>query len=295
MTKLATIGADVPPDLMAATGRYAGPLGWNIDRRFPRAEQWLENKYPLWAFSILEDWAAGALDYLGAVVFSRSDDSAHRLYYYVSELRRRGLLAGLEPIVFDVARIERPTSETHSIASVRRLAERLGVSDKALEQGIRETNTRRVTPSRVAGSGPICLLGGSAPPDHRLHRVIEKSGWMAVGETLGENWRRLGARVMESTGDPAAAIGHQIHAEQVGSRAFFDRSHALVAEVQTNAAKAVVLWYIEEDEAQIWHLPAQRKALEAAGIPTLVLTRCDWHFTDDAAPKITSFLTERAI
>jgi hypothetical protein len=38
----------------------------------------------------------------------------------------------------------------------------------------------------------------------------------------------------------------------------------------------VVLWQIEEDEAQAWHLPAQRAALASEGLPALVMTRRDW-------------------
>ncbi len=94
MTEIATIGADIPLDLLNATGRFAGPLNWHIDRPTPRADAWLESKFTPWARSIVEDWAEGHFDGLGEVIFSRSDDTSQRLYYYICELRARGLLGG---------------------------------------------------------------------------------------------------------------------------------------------------------------------------------------------------------
>ncbi len=287
---LASIGADLPQDLLAATGRYSGPLAWNVDRPLPRAEQWLESKFAPWAFSIVEDWAAGAFDGLRTIIFSRSDDSAHRLYYYVEELRRRGLLAGPEALVFDVAKIARPSSAEHMIASVRGLARRLDLSDAALERGIADTNARRAQATRSAALTLTCLLAGSPPPDRRLHAVIEAAGWGAVGHTLGEAWSHLGAAVAEKSGDPAAAIGRQLYAAQLGQRGFFDRGATLVREARAANASAVVLWCIEEDETQVWHIPEQRKALESAGLPALVLTRCNWRANDGVDVKISTFL-----
>jgi hypothetical protein len=57
-----------------------------------------------------------------------------------------------------------------------------------------------------------------------------------------------------------------------------------------SGAQAVVLWQIEEDEAQAWHLPAQRAALAGEGVPALVMTRRDWLARDGAADEIAAFL-----
>lgn len=286
---IATVGPDIPQDLLEATGRYAGPLGWTIDRDFPRAEQWMESKFPLWAKSILEDWAAGAFDHLETVVFSRSDDSAQRLYYYVCELQRTGLVRGPEAILFDVARIARETSAAKTVASVRALAERLGVNDDALEQAIFDCNRRR-DPAVTETDGKVCLLAGTAPPDDRLHATIVATGWQAAGDTLPAVWRRLGPPVAEGTGDPAAAIGAQLHEDRVGPRGWFDRGAALLGEVRAANAERVVLWYAEEDEAEVWHLPERRRALAEAGIPALVLTRRSWRDDDGVAAEIAEFL-----
>ncbi|HEU4652163.1 MAG TPA: hypothetical protein VFS49_12190, partial [Croceibacterium sp.] len=71
-----------------------------------------------------------------------------------------------------------------------------------------------------------------------------------------------------------------------------DAGAALRRAVGDSGAAAVVLWQIEEDEAQAWHLPVQRAALAAAGVPSLVMTRRDWLARDGVADEIVAFLQE---
>lgn len=290
MTMLASVGPELPLDLLLATGRYAGPLRWNVERAMPNAGKWLEAKFPPWAFSILEDWAQGALDELETVVFSRANDAAQRLYYYVCELQRRGVLAGPRPIICDVARIPRATSLARDVAAVARLARHLGLDAEHIEAGIAEANARRMVRSAPEPKRPVCLLKGTPPPDTRLHAIIAGQGWHASGQTLLEEWSDPGARVEEASGDPFAALGRAMHARATGSRGFHDRGEALRAEVSARSAKAVILWFAEEDETEIWHLPEQRRALESAGIPLLTLTRRDWACGDGVEAEIVPFL-----
>ncbi|WP_148274863.1 hypothetical protein [Novosphingobium sp. PP1Y] len=285
---IASVGPELPLDLLQATGRYAGPLGWNVDRDMPLAAQWLESKFPRWSFSILEDWAIGALDSYEAVVFSRANDAAQRLYYYVCELQRRGAIGGPRPLICDVARIARGSSLDHAVSAIGKLADQLGVDDAALEQAIVAGNRHRV--QAHAPEGRLCLLGGTAPPDRRIHAMIEAAGWVPAGPTLADQWSDAGPVVVENTGDPHAALGQAMHARHGGGRGFFARGEAIVEAVQTNGAEAVVLWFAEEDETEIWHLPEQRQALEAAGIPLLSLTRRDWRANDGVDAQIAGFL-----
>lgn len=289
MTMIASLGPDIPHPLLAATGRYAGLIGWNVDRDFPRASQWLESKFPLWAFSVVEDWASGAFDHLDAVVFSRGDDAAQRLYYYLCELKRRGLVGGPEPLILDVARIPRPGSEQRCIDAVRKLAQRLDLADDAVEQAIAAGNAA-LSP-QPAGEGPLrCLLGGTLPPDGRLHAAVAAAGWQARGETMPEAWGYLRGPVESGTGDPAAALGRYVHRVNAGARSFHDRAGRTVA--RAAGCGAAVLWYAEEDEAEVWNLPDQRRALDQAGVPVLVLTRRSWRLDDGAAQEIAAFLKE---
>ena len=105
-----------------------------------------------------------------------------------------------------------------------------------------------------------------------------------------ETWTQLGAQVDASRGDPLAALALQVHDDPEGPRSFADAGAALGGAVAASSAAAVVLWQIEEDEAQAWHLPAQRAALDSAAVPSLILTRRDWLARDGAAEEISVFL-----
>lgn len=287
MKPIASLGPDLPVELLAATGRYAGPLSYDADRPTPRAEQWLESKFAPWAFQILENWAADGLDDLEAVVFSRADDSAQRLYYYVCELRRTGVLAGPEPIILDVAHIPRATSVERNIAALRRLAERLGVEETALEAAM---VGGEVPPSLPPG--PVCLMAGTLPPDRRLHEAIEAQGWAPAGRTLPESWAARTSPVEAESGDAFERLGQRIHVARGGPRAFEDRAAALRARIAQEHARAAVVWLCEHDEAEAWHAPALRRVLDAEAIPHLMLVRRDWRATDGAVEEVAVFLSE---
>ena len=288
MKQIASLGCDLPIALLEATGRYAGPLGYDVDRPTPRAEKWLESKFAPWAFQILEDWASGALDHLDMVVFSRGDDTAQRLYYYVCELRRTGSIAGPEPIMMDVAHIKRASSLDRTIAAVRRLADRLGVAEEALARSIEPAEA----PPRAGLTGPVCLIEGTLPPDRRLHDAVQACGWTALGDTLPDSWSARAPHEGPADGDAFARLGRHIHAATSGPRSFGDRVAALRARVTDTKAGAVLLWFCEHDEVGAWQSLPMRRALEAENVPHLLLVRRDWRGRDGVAGEISAFLAE---
>ena len=288
---IALAGPNLPHEVLAAAGCHAGPVPLDLARETPRAQQWLESKFAPWAFPLVEGWAAGDFDHLDAVLFSRAEDTSQRLYYYLCELQRRGLVGGPRPLIFDVAKIPRPSSREHTVAAVRKLAAELGVSDAQLEEAIAEANVARLM-AGAAPEGRTCLLHGTPPPDQRLHQAIAAAGFAAVGPTLEQSWLQPGPPVAEGSGDPAAALGAQLHARAEGSRSFADPSARLRADIAASKAAAVILWRIEEDEAQTWQLPAERRVVDELGLPALVLTRRDWFARDGAADEITAFLKD---
>jgi hypothetical protein len=287
---IASFGPCLPLDLLEATGRHAGQLPWLLGEPTPRADQWLESKFPVWSRSIVEQWATGRFDELDAVVFSRGDDAVQRVYYYICELQRRRLIGGPQPIIFDLAQIPRATSEAHTIASVRRLAAMLEIDDAALEVSIARLNARRAATSALRGDGPACLIAGTPPPQRLLHDAVVTAGFAAVGPTLAEAWSSPGRRVDEASGDPAATIGRQVFARSNDRRGFLDLGEETAARAREAGASAAVLWYSEEDEARVWELPRVRDALATLGVPALVMTRRDEAGADGASEEIRAFL-----
>lgn len=286
---IAHVGPNLPQDLLRATGRHSGPLEFDAERATPAADRWMESKFAPWARAILESWADGEYDGIGQVVFSRADDSAQRLYYYLCELQRRGLVGGPEPLILDIAKVPRASSVARTEYSLRQLADRLGVNETALAGAIEACNAERTRQEPVS-AGRRCLLAGTPPPDRRLHEAAARAGYTALGPTLRDTWARLGASVDAAGGDPLAALARQVHSDPSGPRSFVDPRVALQHAIAESGAEAVVLWQIEEDEAQAWHLPAQSAALADAGLPALVMTRRDWLARDGAADEIVTFL-----
>jgi hypothetical protein len=319
------VGLDIPPDLLSAPGRVSCHLPWRKHASTPRASSWLETSFPGWAFSIVEDWAAGAFESFQHVVFSRGDDASHRLYYYICELQRRGRIGGPQPLVFDVAKIPRKSSCDHSVLALRRLMQQLGVSDEQLVEGISRANRLRElfkrlrhargAPGRVyeklvraslfedvsglldnfspGAAGPedkTVVLVGSAPPDDSLHRAVEGAGWTVVDELYDRSLYRLGDLVTLDPAHPAKGVVARWLDQSSGKRGFADPAQCIAGSLGSRKVDAAVIWSMREDEALAWRVPSQRAALAAAGIPTLVLTARSWNVDDGAAGEIDSFL-----
>ncbi|WP_165357527.1 2-hydroxyacyl-CoA dehydratase family protein [Sphingosinicella sp. CPCC 101087] len=319
-------GLELPEDLLAAFGT-AAHLPWVPDRPTPRADAWLEPSFPGSARSVLEDWADGRFDFLERVLFTRGDDVSQRLYYYVCELQRRGEIGGPTPLIFDLAKIGRPTSLEHSVAATRRLCDSLGVDAARLEQGIETANLRRRALARLdsdrrAGGSLYerigraslfspevfsvvpddlpaqtfrgqMLLAGSAPPDDRLHVAVERQGWTVAAELHERALDRLGPELVVG-GDPVLAVAGRAHASPLGARSFVDRAQWLLDKARRCRADAVILWLASEEEALVWHVPRQRRLLEEAGIPVLVLADRRWDASDGAAEEIAEFIGRMA-
>lgn len=153
------LGEDIPMELVRAAGaaglQLAGlQLAEQLARQqpggppaaegtTPHADRYLETSFPPAVRSTVEAWLTGAFDFLDSVIFSRSNDSIQRIYYYLCELQRRGLTQGPRPLLYDLAKIPRPSSRRHTRLATRRLANELGVNTEALPEAIRVRNRRR--------------------------------------------------------------------------------------------------------------------------------------------------------
>ena len=112
-----------------------------------------------------------------------------------------------------------------------------------------------------------------------------------VSELHVHSLMRHGAAV-DAGSDAARALARHVVGNSVGPRSFCDRSAAIVRAARDAEARGVILWLTREEEALGWHVPAQRRALEAAGIPALVMTSRDWRAADGAGDAIVKFVRE---
>ena len=321
---LGYVGLDIPPDLLLAAPSGCCHLPWRVSQHTPVAEQWLESTFPIWARTVLEDWAAGRFDCFAQVVFTRGEDVSQRLYYYVCELQRLGKLAGPRPRIFDIARIERASSQRYTESALRALATELQLSSEQLRDGIVRANELRalfaqwrvanrssgsryerlVRASLYADVRPLgagweeappafrgrLLLAGSSPPDDRIHRCVESRGWLVAQEYYGRDLCRLGEPVDPAAADPIAAIARGWLRQRFLIRDAAHSAARLLERVSAARADAVLLWCAREDEALVWQVPALKRALQERGIASLILGARSWDFEDGAAEEVQAFL-----
>ncbi len=326
------VGAEVPVELIIAAGAYPLCLPSFADRATPAAGQYLESSFAPAVSSITEQYLQGELDFLDAIILPRSNDSAQRVYYYLCELQRTGLKRGPALLIYDLAKIPRDTSSSHSQQATQQLAGQLAVDMAALPAAIAQRNRRRRliadlmqlrhSTASVSGTfaeqlsraadlcsadqfdsalqvwlaqphdgmlGPRLLLAGSAPPDERLHRAVESAGGNVVAE-LGEHRSCVVALPVVAANGGYAALAQHYQQLTCGPRAFVDRAAQLLDAARAARVDGVILWLIEQEEALIWDLPAQRDALQAAGVPLLSLVRRSWNADDGALDDITKFV-----
>ena len=322
------LGSDVPVALIAAAGALPLRLRGAAGAGTPRADQYLESAYSPESRAVAEQWLRGELDFVDAVVFARTDDSAQRLYYYLCELQRRGLCAGPRPLLFDIANLARPMSADYTRESTHRLARELGVSDSALGHALNRVSRREGLADQVRAQ-----RAATAPLPGSLAWAWQRASecdWREDFDALTTRWlehapRLTGARRLVLAGDPSpdgavhraieAAGGSVVadlseslpdttpatptHIDSIADQARARRSPVLamresrewVATCARGArADAVLFWLIEEDESMPWEIARQMRHLAAAGIPALLLSRQPWQAGEDALTRVREFI-----
>ena len=319
------VGSDIPVELIDASEAFAVRLPSAADRDVSAADRYLESRFAPQVSSIMQQYLQGEFDFLDAIVLSRGDDSAQRLYYYLTELRRRELSRGPKPLIFDLAKIPRETSRTHTRAATHRLAAELCTDAERLEGAIERRNRRRelsaalcrarlaAVPVRgsvaerigraadrcdadvfdaafaqwlarpaMSAAGPRVILIGSVPPDERLHRAVEEAGGNIVAEWGEHLPGSAGSAPLEAHGSIDAVADHY-HARRGGTRGFGDPGAAVRELALAARADGAIVWLVEQEEALVWDLPMQLKALSAVRVPALALHRRRWDGTDSLA------------
>jgi benzoyl-CoA reductase/2-hydroxyglutaryl-CoA dehydratase subunit BcrC/BadD/HgdB len=183
---------DVPVELILAGDALPVRLEAAMGLSTPLADRYLESSFGPAYRSYLEQWLRGELDFLAAVIFPRSNDSAQRLYYYVCELQRRGVCKGPTPLIYDVARIARETSRDHTVAATASLASALGTALPNLEAATRRLRQRVAFARRLAALrvGTTALVGSDAMQAWRALQL----DWTEQFEHTVDKWSAVAAR-----------------------------------------------------------------------------------------------------
>ena len=320
-------GHDVPVALIIAADALPVRLHGVAGRRTPRAAEFLESAHLPEIRDLVEQWLTGALDFMHAVIFPRSDDSAQRIYYYLCELQRRRICGGPVPLLYDVASISRSTSREYTLTSTRRLAQQLGSHPSRLDEAVQRVARRAATLAEIhARRAHAAPLPGSV-----AWRVARAAGcdWREEFDAAFQQWlptapvlpapRRLvlagnpapqdslhraieaagGSVVLELTesepvalssqADPIEAIASQFHTRRSPVLSMRADSDWLADRARGARVAGVVLWLIEEDEALPWEIARQVRRLKA-DLPVLLLSRQSWSADARALTQLGEFV-----
>ena len=237
-------------------------------------------KFAPWARAILEGWAAGDYDGLGQVVFSRADDSTQRLYYYLCELQRRGLVGGPEALILDIAKVPRAEQRgSHGVQSAP-TGGGLASSEISARCGYRGCNLKRARADAGPRQARPCLWAGTPPPDGRLPRLRPDAGFARAGPNAG---RSLGAHSARSVDARTARMRSKL---SPGKSMLIPRGPALCPpmvrrcwrpDCRQVAPKRSCCGKSKEGKSQAWRYPLSptHNARRKIG-PALIVADGDW-------------------
>ena len=147
----------VPAELIEAAGMRPIMLSAGAEISTTLGDRVMEDLFDTSIRGIFERLLKGEFDFLSAVILPRANDSAHRLYYYLSELKRLGE-AKLPPVLLcDVVMTPDEASRRYSIDALGRLWEEL----KAIGNN-RAGDAELRAAVRAANQGTRWLMGAVA-------------------------------------------------------------------------------------------------------------------------------------
>lgn len=328
--RIGYVGYDVPIELILAARALPVGIHGRAGEPTPHADRYVETTFSPASRSIAEQWFSGQLDDLAAVVFSRSDDSAQRLYYYLCELQRRGLCGGPKPLLYDIANWDRDSSLAHTIDSTRQLARELGSATEELPRAIQRVHERLELLHSVSDS-TLAQSPARGSFSHGLLRAADRD-WsesfdrslrtqdsapahadairlMLIGSTPGderlhEAAERVGGNIVATATAAApqrsAAVANGTDAfEQIARRCHAHSWRKLLQNPDAFCERAleariagVILWIVTEDAGLAWASPRIERALRARSVPVLSLTMQPWSPTAQTLAAIAQFTAE---
>ena len=120
--------------------------------------------------------------------------------------------------------------------------------------------------------GVPLFVTGSVQDHVQFYELVESCGAVVVGEDHDWGSRHFAGEI-DRTVHPIDGIVDRYHLRQPSAHraTVSERVSALSGEVQASDAQGVIAFIYEADDAPSWDFPEQRRALEEAGIPVLLL------------------------
>lgn len=322
------LGANIPVELILAAGALPVQLGSDgrAGRDFALADRFLESSFSQHSRNVAQQWLSGALDGLEAVIFSRSDDSAQRLYYYVCELQRMNECGGPKALLYDVARISRGSSEAHTIQSTQLLASALGTQEAQLPAATQRVSERAELSMKLAQ----LRASDAVPPGSLAHRIVRAAAldwseqfenslrpWLLAPQTAKPGKRivlvgsvptdeRLHATVeaadavvvaeINESPPPAASaptidgIARKVYRQTRAAGALLRSPVEILRLARELRSDGVIVWMLATDTGLAWEAPRIERAMNEARVPTLVLTSQPDAWDEAALAQVQQFV-----
>jgi len=142
-------------------------------------------------------------------------------------------------------------------------------------------------------SGVRLFVTGSVQDHPQFYELVESCGALVVGEDHDWGARHLAGEI-DTTADPIDGIVDRYHLRQPGTHqaTVSQRVSALSAQVRASKAQGVVFFIYEADDAPSWDFPEQKRALDARGIPVLLLDHRPYRVdgSDELRGQLQSFV-----
>ena len=144
-----------------------------------------------------------------------------------------------------------------------------------LEETVAELSAgKKETSAAVGHSAKRIFLEGGICSHPDIYRIIEEAGGKVIGDNLCTGFRYFNGLVDEENPDPVAAIADRYIDRMICPAKhsdITDRGERLVEMVLKRRTQGVIFFFLKFCDPHAFDYPYLRKALEEAGIPSLVV------------------------
>ncbi|MBL8552167.1 MAG: 2-hydroxyacyl-CoA dehydratase [Hyphomonadaceae bacterium] len=135
------------------------------------------------------------------------------------------------------------------------------------------------------------MLAGNAPDTAALHDLVEELGAAIVLDRHDMGDPSIGGEVDTAARPPLRALCDHYHRDVFSPRTFGARAGDVVASARSARADGVIFFFHAEEEVLTWDYPAQKDALEKAGVAQICLSGQPYQI-DPASlrPKLQGFI-----